>query len=118
MRMICPLMPNARGIQIDSPNDRETRSATLVLPLPGWPNRNMPRPEFTAGPNVCINESSNCKSWNARFRSAALMRCSETLCALTEAVYCDSVTGVAPKYVQSREDYFAIDMPFSVTTYV
>ncbi len=46
------------------------------------------------------------------------MRCSETLCALTEAVYCDSVTGVAPKYVQSREDYFAIDMPFSVTTYV
>ena len=41
----------ARGIQIYSPNALVIRSAMLVLPLPALPNRNKPRPEFTAGPS-------------------------------------------------------------------
>ncbi len=50
-RMISPSTPIARGIQMYSPNALVIRSAMLVLPLPGAPNRNKPRPELIAGPS-------------------------------------------------------------------
>ena len=53
-RMISPSTPSERGIQINWPNDLVTRSAILVLPLPGKPYRNMPRPELMAGPRRFI----------------------------------------------------------------
>ena len=50
-RMISPSTPIDRGIQIVWPKAFVIRSAMLVLPLPGAPNRNMPRPELIAGPS-------------------------------------------------------------------
>ncbi len=46
------------------PKASVTRSAMLVLPLPGAPNRNSPRPELMAGPSRrsifwLISRSSN-----------------------------------------------------------
>ena len=49
--MISPSTPMARGIQISWPKAAVIRSAMLVLPLPGGPNRNSPRPELIAGPS-------------------------------------------------------------------
>ena len=41
----------ARGTQISRPKAAVIRSAMLLLPLPGGPNRNSPRPELIAGPS-------------------------------------------------------------------
>ena len=46
-----------------------TRSAMLVLPLPGAPNRNRPRPELIAGPSRAIIFGLISKSSKARCKS-------------------------------------------------
>ena len=48
--MISPSTPIARGIQISRPKAAVIRSAMLVLPLPGGPKRNSPRPELIGRP--------------------------------------------------------------------
>ncbi len=44
----------ARGIQMVEPNTEVTRSAMLVLPFPGAPNRKNPNPAVIASPRVLI----------------------------------------------------------------
>ena len=63
--MISPSTPIARGIQISWPKAGVTRSAMLVLPLPGAPKRNSPRPELIAGPrrsSICRLSSRSAKA--------------------------------------------------------
>ena len=68
-------MPSVRGIQMVVPNERVTRSAMLVLPLPGLPNRNMPRPELMAGPSRSSIRGGTIKSAKARFESSSVACC-------------------------------------------
>ena len=70
--MISPSMPIARGIQISCPKAAVIRSAMLVLPLPGGPKRNSPRPELIAGPSRSSIRLFNSRSSKARRRSSAV----------------------------------------------
>ena len=53
-----PSSMSVRGIQICWPKQCVIRLASVVLPLPGAPYRNMPAPEFTAGPSRSSSSDS------------------------------------------------------------
>ena len=57
------------------PNADVTRSAILVLPLPGAPYRKSPRPELTAGPSRLSILLFKSRSSNARWRSSGVGCC-------------------------------------------
>ena len=50
--MIWPSSYSACGIQISWPKHSVIRLASVDLPLPGAPYRNMPAPELMAGPRL------------------------------------------------------------------
>ena len=85
-RIISPSTPIARGIQMSWPKARVTRSAMLVLPLPGAPKRNSPRPELIAGPRRSSIFRLSSRSENAASKRSALGCCPVRVCAATLVV--------------------------------
>ena len=85
MRMISPQALIARGIHIHVPYARVTRSAMLVLPLPGGPCKNKPMPAVIARPTRRNISSPIVRSAKALRRSSGLGRNFCNDCAVTLA---------------------------------
>ena len=96
--MISPSISIAGGgTQIQSPKAWVTRSAMLVLPFPGLPNRKRPRPELMAGPSRRNMSRLISRSLKAFSRSALVGWASVRVWMETLRMYCFRVTGAAPK---------------------
>ena len=80
-RSVWEVFPEAIGgrhhqeLQQAVQEQRVIRSAMLVLPLPGSPYRNMPRPELIAGPSFSNIDSLMIKSANASRSSSSVACC-------------------------------------------
>ena len=72
-----------RGIQICWPKHLVIRLASVVLPLPGAPYKNMPAPEFTAGPSESSSSGSMLIPRNAAVSCSRRAASARIVCAST-----------------------------------
>ena len=95
--MISPVTVIVRGIQMLWLTDRMIRSAMLVLPLPGWPYRNRPRPAYTAWPIWLIVVGREDQVGKSPAQVGQLRTGLADRLPFDEAIYSRSGTGAAPQ---------------------
>src|SRR5512141_2721629 len=92
--------------------------ATLVLPLPGGPDRNMDVPEFRAGPsrwNV-LSELTSCDRICRMVRVVTVNR--PLFCRRIDSLYTSNGTGAGPAYWLRSSASRACRLPAPVIPYV